>query len=512
MTSLSDAQTVEDCTENDGEKHFNFTWSKEDVENFLVQSFSDALKLPKAAFEDYSKSLFTFDPTHMAVNKLHAIIRKQFNNIPSDFVYQYPSISSMADFLTPKEEADPMAPFLDSYIKTQNLAEYYIEKAKNDFAVAENNYDSEKSDKVILLTGATGFVGSLVLQYMLQDDSVKKIYCLVRGSESEVFNRIVKSFENFQLKTSLLQSDRLEALPMKLSEAFLGFTEERYNQLKEEVNIVQHCAWSLDFYSDVEFYDQKLISPFYNLLNFAYRSVNPMHVYFTSSVTASNLLGPLIEENPLPLNSRVSIPHGYSQSKFVCEVLLNYLTKEKNFPCYVARLSVISGNSESGVWKPSDIASAALLGGGYQMRKMADIPVSVNWVPVDYTAKAICEIVDRTYRQNANIDESIYNLFNRHTVGMSHVISTMKRCGMKFDVVDIRTWVENIAKDDQNWAYVNLPIYMGLMSYESTSQVYDVQKAYEASPSLRETPGFTVHLFKKYLTYWESVGLYSSKD
>ncbi|KAK4510128.1 uncharacterized protein ATC70_006300 [Mucor velutinosus] len=178
-----------------------------------------------------------------------------------------------------------------------------------------------------------------MLRNILQDPTVEKVYCCVRGKDHQLKDRLLKTFESRSLGTSLLITDHLEVLPMRFNEPFLGLTKQHYYQLKKEVTIVQHCAWLLNFNMPIDHFDKECIQPFYNLLKFAYNEVNPMHVHFVSSVSASALSGPVIAEEPLPLDSHVAMNIGYSQSKCVVEILLNYLTAEKK--TFLATSSVL---------------------------------------------------------------------------------------------------------------------------------------------------------------------------
>lgn len=139
---------------------------------------------------------------------------------------------------------------------------------------------------------------------------------------------------------------------MRFSEPWLGFGQERYHYLQNEVTIIQHCAWLLDLNMPIDHYDKECIAPFYNLLKFAYKQENPMHVHFISSVSAAannaNKDNQASEE-PLPMDAHIAMGMGYGQSKFIVEILLNYLKIEKNIPCYIERLGQICGDSINGI-------------------------------------------------------------------------------------------------------------------------------------------------------------------
>ncbi|KAG1071379.1 hypothetical protein G6F42_026030 [Rhizopus arrhizus] len=236
-----------------------------------------------------------------------------------------------------------------------------------------------------------------MLRDLLQDPSVDKVYCCIRGKDSQLQDRLVEAFESRCLDKSLLNTDRVEVLPMRFSEPFLGFTEERYYQLKQEVTIVQHCAWMLNFNMPVDHFDKECIQPFYNLLKFAYKEVNPMHVHFISSISASAAAGAEILEEPLPMDPHVAMSMGYAQSKFIVEILFNYLSTEKDFPCYIERLGQVCGDSVNGVWNVSEQYPLMFVGGGSIMHKMPNLDTIIDWAPCDVAAAAIVDIMLRVW-------------------------------------------------------------------------------------------------------------------
>jgi thioester reductase-like protein len=488
------------------------SWTPEQTESFLVKSAAEVLRLSESVFNDHSKSVFDLGLNSLTAIQLRNAIAKSFSNVPQNFLFQHPTISSMREALLSENHVDPAQVIETRYQQTQELAQAYVERAKDDFPVAKNEYEIEKKEKVVMLSGATGSLGAFILRDLLKDASVRKVYCLVRGKESDLYSRLVKAFESRHLDSSLLKSDRVEALPMRLNEPYLGFTKERYEQLKEEVTIVQHCAWLLDFNMTIDHYDKECIAPFYNLLKFAYRQVNPMHVHFISSVSASAGLGSEIEEKPLPFNSRVAMPMGYAHSKFVCEILLNYLTKEKNFPCYVERVGQVCGDSENGVWNTSEQFPLMFIAGGSLMHKMPKLDTDVDWVSVDYAAATIVAIMISSSQLSADEDNSIYHIVNPHVITWEDVLTAMRSNGMKFDTVDPAEWVNVLSKDDTNPAYRLMSFYEDSFKNEFKMPIWQTKKTCDTAPILGQSPTVDPILFKKYLSHWQSVGFYNPNN
>ncbi len=114
--------------------------------------------------------------------------------------------------------------------------------------------------KTLLLTGATGFLGKIILEKILRSSpDIQRIYVLVRprkGStadermqseiiQSEVFNRL-KGDIGVNAFQTLIRS-KLRALPGELTLAEIGLTEPLLQELYPVLNFVIHSAAIVDF-------------------------------------------------------------------------------------------------------------------------------------------------------------------------------------------------------------------------------------------------------------------------
>ncbi|KAF7727900.1 hypothetical protein EC973_006899 [Apophysomyces ossiformis] len=481
-------------------------WSAERWDSFLVDTASGVLGINKSdLMNDLSQSLFDVGLNSLLSIQLRNLICKVVN-VPQNFLFQHPSIRSMREVLQGGLK-DGENVVDTEYQKTEEILDTYLKNAERDFGIAKNEYRGNNKGHVVLLTGATGSLGSFMLRDMLKDSTVKKIYCLVRGKEN-LMKRIHDGFEARCLDSSLLNSTKVEVLPMQLTQPNLGFSPDLYDRLKKEVTIVQHCAWLLDFNQPVSHYEKDCIRGLYNLLKFAYRDVNPMHVHFISSVSASALYGERVPEEPLPRNPRVTMPMGYAQSKFISEHLFYYLTREKNFPCYVERLGQVCGDSVHGAWNTSEQYPLMFIGGGQVMHKMPKLDTAIDWITVDNAASSILDIMLSTANQPANIDASIYHIVNPHPITWDDILSAMKSSGMQFDTVTPTEWVTELSKDSTNPAYKLMSFYEGNFNDKFAMPLWETEKTKAASTHLQKSPLLDASLFTKYLDFWRKVGFY----
>ncbi|CEI89605.1 hypothetical protein RMCBS344292_03956 [Rhizopus microsporus] len=486
--------------------------SPEKVKEFLIDSVSATLNVPKASLQDTSCSLFSLGLTSLSAIQLRNLVASQYSHIPQDFVYQFSNIDAMCGALTTAKIINKPVQNEQQYEQTWMLTKAYIKRAEVDFPEVKGLCATKDSDLVILLTGTTGSLGSFLLCELLKSRKVKKVYCMVRGnSDIKRRQRMEEALLSRMLDASLLDdASRIELLPMDLNDPYLGLCQDRYLQLQWEIDMVQHCAWMLDFNRTVADYDKECVSPFYNLLKFAYRESNPMRVHFISSVSASANLGDLIEEAPLSLNPGATMPNGYAQSKFIVEVLLDYLVTKKKWPCFIERLGQVCGDTEHGVWNVSEQYPLMFIGGARMMKKMPRLDTVIDWIPVNYAAASISEIMLHTSTLQAFTDMSVYHVVNPNTIMWSDILSVMKEAGMVFDVVSPSEWVQELSDDMNNPAYRLLPFYKTNLTDSFKMPVWQTERTRKASPTLNKAPAVNPILFTKYLKYWEQKGFLSS--
>ena len=113
------------------------------------------------------------------------------------------------------------------------------------------------SGKIVFITGATGFMGKVLVEKLLRSTNVKTIYLLIRPKkgvqtelrlktlqESSVFDRIRKSSPDLMEKVIAVNGD--------ITEVNFGLDEDSQRLLTENVNIVFHSAATVRFDEDLD--------------------------------------------------------------------------------------------------------------------------------------------------------------------------------------------------------------------------------------------------------------------
>ncbi|EKV05363.1 NRPS-like enzyme, putative [Penicillium digitatum Pd1] len=305
----------------------------------------------------------------------------------------------------------------------------------------------------VALTGSTGELGSYLLNTLVQDPSIKQIYCLNRSGDAA--ERQLASFEKKHLSSVwLAETSRVKFWLSHLDEEYLGLAPERYNFLKQNVDVIIHNAWPVDFNQPIANF-QPQITGVRRLLTLVENSVHNADFHFVSSVSAvlgqSSVPGSTIMETLQSMNKPLRL--GYGESKYVGEALCSISSQRSVSRITIHRVGQLGGpsNLEAGMWNPRDWLPS-LVRSSHTMGTIPDSlgPFQVDWLPIDAAARIMNEIV-QTQRSKLPSEMTIYHILNPHTTDWKEVVGTVaKAC--EANIVSLAEWVRMLELQAANGA------------------------------------------------------------
>ncbi|KAH6664230.1 male sterility protein-domain-containing protein [Halenospora varia] len=214
-------------------------------------------------------------------------------------------------------------------------------------------------------TGSTGSLGSYLLSNLVFYPEIRKIYCLNRRPDARAGQDEVNRERGI---TSNFDPSVVEFLHVDLSKPLLGLEENVYNKLLNEVGVIIHNAYPVSFTLTLGSFKPHIQGTL-NSINF-YASSNLPHsqkpwLSFTSSIgTLGNWSSchPIHSGTPVPEaalhDSRIPLEQGYSESKWICERLIQETGAKSGVRGTVLRIGQIAGPAlcpgPEGMWNKKE--------------------------------------------------------------------------------------------------------------------------------------------------------------
>ena len=293
-----------------------------------------------------------------------------------------------------------------------------------------------RAQRTAFVTGATGFVGSFLVDRLLHDGW--NVVALVRGGDA--MERVCAALKNVRgLSGATFRPDPgLRVLSGNVRDPFLGLDENAAMTLAGEIDAVWHCA--ANFKSDAagENPFSVNVAGTQHLLAFTARCnrVRPVPFFYVSTAFAADCRDGLAREE-------ASAPGGgarndYESSKRAAERLVLDWQSEHAFPAAVFRPSIILGHAHTG--RAAGFAAYydflrslcrfAQIRRSHARRERPDAALRVrtrpdlrvNLVTIDFVIDAMCALAGA-----ARGDDSIFNIVNEVPVAAGVAIDVMCR-------------------------------------------------------------------------------------
>ena len=285
---------------------------------------------------------------------------------------------------------------------------------------------------------------------MVNSDTIRKVYCLVRGENPR--DRVLQSLKERGITLESSSEYKIVALSTNLSQPDLGLTKEMMEKLKTEVALIIHLAWPVNFSIHLKSFEPHLagLRTLLTLSLDVYRS-EPARLFFASSIsTAENTPPPaLIADAPVDDFSH-ALDMGYAQSKLVGEhMVLN--AARSGARSYVLRIGQIVGDLQSGFWNDNEYVPS-MIRSALSMKALPALNEDCSWIPVDTLATAILE-VSRTVQsapKPCDIDGTnppvVYNMCNPHVFSWDQLLEKVRKAGLEFETVPYGDWMQLLRK------------------------------------------------------------------
>jgi amino acid adenylation domain-containing protein/thioester reductase-like protein len=445
-------------------------------EELLAQMCAQVLGIEEVGIHD---NFFELGGDSVLATRLFYQVREAFNvELPLTVLFMSPTVAELAQAIDYVKREGTSAAIAAMTAATDLNAEATLDPEVRPDAGAVAGQMTEP--KHILLTGATGFLGAFLLRELLRQPQAD-VFCLVRSSSIEEGKRRIRAnLELYSLWDAQLDG-RIISVPGDLSQRLFGMSEEDFQTLASEIDVIYHNGGSVDYVSP--YYRLKAVNVLgtQEVLRLASRvKVKPVH--FTSTIGIVPRIGSLdnaITQEPYVIERGENLGGGYLQSKWVAEKLIAE-ARSRGIPVSIYRPGYITGSSRTGVWNTDDFI-CRMIKGCIQLGSAPDTDDTVDMIPVDYVAKAIVHLS----KQNQSPGRA-FHLINPHPISFRGFVEWARAYGYSIRLSSYAGWraelISVARRSPDNALYPLLPFFPPLradgepLNEQAHSQAMPVQE------------------------------------
>ncbi|MFD0360145.1 thioester reductase domain-containing protein [Nocardia sp. GCM10030253] len=241
----------------------------------------------------------------------------------------------------------------------------------------------------ILLTGATGFLGSHLLLDLLRH-SQAHVVCLVRADDDKAAaGRLEHALRRFALPWSREVLRRVTPLAGDLRLPRLGLSDERWETLAAEVDSIVNAGAAVDFLRGYPSLRRTNVLGPLILAELACTD-RPKPVHHISSLAVFNGSDATTLGEDEPTANVAALPIGYDRSKWAAEAVLRR-AGEHGLVVTILRPGGIGSHPETGAHNPRDL-NAGITAALMRFRTVPGFRY-LNAAPVDWVSRVAAQII-----------------------------------------------------------------------------------------------------------------------
>ncbi|OJJ30358.1 hypothetical protein ASPWEDRAFT_120587 [Aspergillus wentii DTO 134E9] len=503
------SQMIEDAYEADETATGSLTLAQPELKAFIRERLETILPLKDPASLTDDTDFFGLGMDSLQATQLRSIITKNINTngkkLGLNVAFDHPTISSLARHIDSLASGavDGVVPIED---QMDALLSKYSQFQKH------IPLPNGLGGRYMVVTGATGSLGSHVATKLALLPDVQKVYCLVRASSSiEAYDRLLRSMRTRRVYDSLPNEARnkLIPLPSDFSQATLGLDSSTYNTLTSEITDVVHCAWSVNFNLQLSSFERDSIGGLKNLIDLCLKSQRPAPASFNFCSSISSVVNTEGDEIPEALPKKLTYAQnmGYAQSKLVGEHMCVRATQQTGIRARVLRIGQVIGDQEHGIWNATE-AIPLMLQTATTIGALPTLDESPFWLPLDTVAGTVIDISLST--ADATSSSNVFNVTSQHPFHWTRdLLPYLRGAGLKFEELGQREWLRRLRNSNQD-PILNPPIklvdfFAGKYDTDKPRRtlVWHTEKARELSPTLADATPLDQALVDKMVGFFQ---------
>ncbi|KAF2686224.1 putative polyketide synthase [Lentithecium fluviatile CBS 122367] len=409
-------------------------------------------------------------------------------------------------------EADPRQAVVDSYVDRHANPAMVLD-------APTNLTRTSLLGRSVLVTGATGSLGSHIVAYFATRPEVREVVCLNRISSKNAVDRQYQALASRGLSLSAESWAKVRVYEAETYKPSLGMTIGDYQELTQSVTDIVHNAWPMSLKRSIKGFEQQF-EVMANLIAFARGCASlcgatepKIGFQFISSIA---VVGhhPFVSGRAVVPEERMAVvsapPIGYAEAKLVCENMLKETLhrQPRSFKPVTVRLGQIAGSKTDGFWNP-DEHIALLLKSSQTLNVLPNLDGTLSWCPVNDMAATLGELLLKPTHAYP-----IYHIENPQRQSWREMIRVLAELLdiSKDNIIPFPEWVRRVRHSPSVTVSENPAVRIGdffdvdFVRMSCGGLVLDTQHSVEHSETLRELRPVSRDIVERYVQKWRDDG------
>ena len=416
------------------------------TEQQLMDIWKEVLQISEIGIHD---NFFELGGQSLLMTRVALQVRQYFEvDIPLRTFFESNTIASLAEFLNQSSSSK-----IDL---SKNI--HFLEDAKLDSEITsclQKNHWMQ-NPQAILLTGATGFLGTHLLEELIRSTK-GKIYCLIRSTDHKPAEERLKNHALQGIKCILTKYllDRIVYVLGDLSKPNLGLSPEKYQELSSNVDVIYHNGAYVHHIYDYKMLRASNVLSTKELIKFASVKKEKGIVYISTLVAANDRDDDGNLEEDFPKKFPQDMISGYQQTKWVSEKLLHE-AHMRNIPVIIFRPSTITGHEKTGTSSFENDHFLRLVKGCMQLGLAPSLDEPIDLLPVDFVSRSMVKI---SLREQAI--GKVFNITSPYKIVWTDLINWLNQAGYSMELLPPEQWRGHLSKiSSENALFPLLPRYL----------------------------------------------------
>lgn len=400
-----------------------FAPPENELHRAIAEAWKEGLGLEQVGIHD---DFFEIGGDSLAIMHVLSLLKREHAGVRINDFFQCRTIAKLAERIERlgQEEAEAKARTARPSDRKVPLNEHPVTFGEG---LAELRFDRPG---VILLTGATGYLGSRLL-YDLLTSSEAFVVCLVRGRGAQSGQaRLEETMEYYFGKPALhLLRGRVVALEGELGAPGLGLSDQTRRRLAENVDAIVHSAADVRHFGEADLFDRTNLEGTRQLLELAEEAERRIRFHHVSTMgipedlALSGQWEAQTERAEFTVDARVD--NLYTNSKLEAEKLLMEAAK-RGVAVTVYRVGNLSCHSESGSFQRNIDSNAfyRMFKAMLLLGKAPEASWDVDFTPIDYAGRAIANLALRP-----DTAGRVFHICNPRPIPYSKLIGAIRELG-----------------------------------------------------------------------------------